>query len=140
MTPERPGATRRSTRVAVVVQRYGEEISGGGEQLCRQVCERLADDLRVEVLTTCALHYERWANHFVPGHSELNGVVVHRYPVVEERAPEILARFSERTIARREHGALDELEWLLLQGPTAPDLITAIRDRRNEYDLFVFWT
>ena len=54
------------TRIAFVVQRYGQEVSGGGEQHCRQVCERLAEDFQVEVLTTCALHYERWANHY-PG-------------------------------------------------------------------------
>jgi glycosyltransferase involved in cell wall biosynthesis len=140
LTVERQAAPRRSTRLAVVVQRYGEEISGGGEQLCRQVCERLAEDFQIEVLTTCALHYERWANHFPPGRSELNGVVVDRFPVTEERDPERAARFGERTIARPDHGTLDELEWLLLQGPAAPGLVDAVRDRRGEFDLFVFWT
>jgi glycosyltransferase involved in cell wall biosynthesis len=140
LTAEGSGAPRPSTRLAVVVQRYGVEISGGGEQLCRQICERLAEDFQVEVLTTCALHYERWANHFPPGRSVLNGVVVHRFPVTEERDPELSARFGERTIARPVHGALDELEWLLLQGPAVPGLVDAIRDRRGEFDLFVFWT
>jgi glycosyltransferase involved in cell wall biosynthesis len=127
-------------RVAFVVQRYGREVSGGAEVHCRQVAERLADAHRVEVLTTCALHYDRWANHYPPGESELSGVAVHRFPVAAERDPEMTAAFADRTIARRDHGALDELQWLLMQGPSSPELITAIRDRRNDYDLFVFWT
>jgi glycosyltransferase involved in cell wall biosynthesis len=126
-------------KIAFVVQRYGVEISGGGEQYCRQVAERLAPDVQIEVLTTCALEYERWANHYPPGRSELNGVVVERFLVTRERDP-AFADFTARTIARPEHGALDELEWLLLQGPAAPDLVTQIRDRRNDFDLFVFWT
>jgi glycosyltransferase involved in cell wall biosynthesis len=140
LTADSAAPARRPIRVAFVVQRYGEEISGGGEQYCRQVCERLAEHVEVEVLTTCALHYERWANHFQAGRAELNGVTVHRFPVTREREPEPFARFSERTIGRSDHGALDELEWVLLQGPVAPGLVDAIRARRDEFDLFVFWT
>lgn len=123
-----------------MIERYGAEVVGGAERHCREVAERLAREYAVEVLTTCALHYDRWANHYLAGREELNGVTIERFPVAVERDPEGFAAFSDRTIAHRHHGALDELQWLLLQGPAAPELITAIRDRRNDYDLFVFWT
>jgi glycosyltransferase involved in cell wall biosynthesis len=126
-------------KLAFVIPRYGADLGAGAEGLCRQVAEHLAGDAQVDVLTTCARDYERWANDLPPGRSDLNGVVVERFPVAVERDPAAFAAFSERTIARRDHSVLDELQWLLLQGPCAPALVDAIRDRRNEYDLFLFW-
>ncbi|HEY3079719.1 MAG TPA: glycosyltransferase family 4 protein [Chloroflexota bacterium] len=131
---------RERLKIAFVVPRYGEEIGGGAEGLCRRVVERLVDEAEVTVLTTCARDYERWANHYPAGRAEVCGVPVERFPVTVERDPELFAAFSDRTIARRfGHGVLDELQWLLLQGPCAPGLVDAIRDRREHFDLFVFW-
>ena len=131
---------RPRLRVAFVVPRYGAEIGGGAEGLCRQVAERLVEEAEVAVLTTCARDYERWANHYPAGRSELCGVPVERFPVTVERDPELFAAFSARTIALPgRHGVLDELQWLMLQGPCSPELVDAVRDRRERFDLFVFW-
>ena len=54
-------------RVALVVQRYGEEVNGGAEQLARRIARLLRDDLELTVLTTCALDYLTWADHYPPG-------------------------------------------------------------------------
>jgi glycosyltransferase involved in cell wall biosynthesis len=126
-------------KLAFVIPRYGADLGAGAEGLCRQVAEYLARDAQVDVLTTCAREYERWANELPAGRGESNGVVVERFPVTVERDPTAFAAYSARTIARRDHSVLDELQWLLLQGPCAPALVDAVRDRRNEYDLFVFW-
>jgi glycosyltransferase involved in cell wall biosynthesis len=125
-------------RLAFVVPRYGIEVSGGAELLCRRVAERLADEIDVEVFTSCALEYERWSNHYPAGRDEVNGIVVHRFPVTLERDPEAFAAFSRAAIAGH-HPPLNELRWLLLQGPNVPDLLTSIRDERGNFDLFVFW-
>lgn len=47
----------RHLRVAIVVQRYGEDVNGGSETLARRIAELLVDDVDVTVLTTCALNY-----------------------------------------------------------------------------------
>ena len=46
--------SRRSVKLAVVVQRYGADINGGAELHARYIAEHLARHAEVEVLTTCA--------------------------------------------------------------------------------------
>ncbi len=129
----------RRLRVAFVIPRYGPEIAGGAEQYCREVAESLAGDMEIEVLTTCALHYERWKDYFPAGSSEINGVTVRRFPVSVERDPDYFAAFGDRAIVRP-HSPLDELQWILLQGPVSSQLLSSIRDERSRFDVYVFWT
>ncbi|MBI3968783.1 MAG: glycosyltransferase family 4 protein [Chloroflexi bacterium] len=129
------GASRR--RIAFVVPRYGLEVIGGGETHCRQVAERLVDYFDVDVLTTCALDYSTWEDHYAPGVSALNEVTVRRFSVPRRRDPDEFARFTEHLFHER-HTPMEELEWMIKQGPASPALLTYIRDSRHEYDLFVF--
>ena len=63
-------------KVAAIVQRYGTDIVGGAERLCRGVCEGLAErGHEVEVITTCAQSYRTWANVFTEGIADINGVM-----------------------------------------------------------------
>lgn len=71
----------RRLRVALVVQRYGLEVNGGAELLCRMIAERLASRHSVEVLTTCAVDYVTWKNEYAPGLAEVNGIPVRRFRV-----------------------------------------------------------
>ena len=50
------------TRLAIGVHRYGEEVGGGAEAHARAIGIRLADEVDVTVLTTCALDYRTWAD------------------------------------------------------------------------------
>ena len=72
-TPTSCGATRcmpgaDAPRVAFVVPRYGREVVGGAETLCRLLAENLAGaGVPVEVLTTCAVDHFTWADHHPEG-------------------------------------------------------------------------
>jgi glycosyltransferase involved in cell wall biosynthesis len=126
-------------RVGFVVQRYGEEVAGGAEALCRSVAERLNRFARIEVLTTTALDHHTWAGHYRAGESELNGVRVQRFPVIRSRNPAAFRRQSEQ-LFNYPHTPLDEIAWMEAQGPQVPELMTYLHKNRQEYDAFAFFT
>jgi NAD(P)-dependent dehydrogenase (short-subunit alcohol dehydrogenase family) len=103
-------------RLAIVVQRYGTDITGGSESLARAVAERLARDYRVTVLTTCALDYVTWRNELKEGVERVGNVEVVRFPVEEERDLTAFNEFSDTLYGRR-HSEEQELIWLKRQGP-----------------------
>jgi glycosyltransferase involved in cell wall biosynthesis len=126
-------------RLAFVVQRYGREVLGGAEEQCRQLVERLAPRFEVEVFTTCARDYLTWANAYRPGTDGVDGITVHRFPVARPRRVRAFGRLSQR-IFDRPHRFRDEAEWMERQGPDSPALFGALARRREEYDLFFFFT
>ena len=84
-------------RLAFVVQRYGLEVNGGAEVECRLLAERLSRHMSVEVLTTCAVDYHTWGNHYPPGLEMINGVPVRRFPVDRERKMRGVQSFHSRS-------------------------------------------
>jgi glycosyltransferase involved in cell wall biosynthesis len=126
-------------RIAIIVQRYGEEVLGGSEAEARQVAEHLQHYMQVEVLTTCALDMMTWANHYSPGFHHINGVPVRRFPVQRPRDIRRFAEAGSRAFALTA-SYLDQIIWMHLQGPDSPDLTNYIRDHHERYDLLVFMT
>lgn len=126
-------------KLAVVVQRYGADVSGGAELHARYVAERLSRHVDVEVLTTCARDYITWRNELAPGADAVNGVPVHRFPVRQERDPAEFGRLSDHVFCRR-HSIRDELKWLAAEGPTSPALIAHLRRVAASYDFMVFFS
>lgn len=125
--------------LAFVIQRYGQDVNGGAEALCRQVAERLAPETPIEVLTTCARDYLTWSDHYPPGREEINGVGVTRFAVARQRRVRAFGRFSKKVYGRS-HTFAQEGEWMDRQGPDVPELYRFIAARRDDYDLFVFFT
>ena len=126
-------------KLAIVVQRYGLEINGGAEFHARLVAEELAQHYDVEVITTCALDYVTWANHYRAGREEINGVPVHRFKVRRTRSPVRFGRIQEY-VFHRAHEVDDELKWLKEEGPYSPRMIRHIKSRQNDYDYFIFFS
>jgi glycosyltransferase involved in cell wall biosynthesis len=126
-------------KLALVVQRYGLEINGGAELHCRWVAEHLKKHAETEVLTTRALDYITWKNHFPNGEEAVNGVRVRRFGVARPRRPEKFGRLQNQLLDR-EHTDAEELRWLDEEGPLVPSLVDYIREHESDYDYFIFFS
>ncbi len=126
-------------RSAFVVQRYGLEVSGGAELHARLIAERMKKFWDIEVLTSCAIDYITWRNHYRPGFDQINGIPVRRFPVKKERNIERFGKIQER-IFGKEHKVEDEIEWVKENGPYYPQIIEWIEKNKKEFDFFVFFS
>jgi len=126
-------------KLAVVVQRYGADISGGAELHARYVAERLARHASVEVLTTCARDYVTWKNELPAGTETINGLTVRRFPVTHPRDTKQFGRLSQ-LVFERTHSIHDELNWLESEGPTSPALVKYVESHVNDFDFFIFFS
>ena len=126
-------------KLAVVVQRYGADLNGGAELHARYIAQRLARHSDVEVLTTCARDYITWRNELPEGVDEVNGVLVRRFSVSQERDPYDFALRSDYVFGKH-HSIADELKWLRAEGPTSPTLVNYLRQVRTRYDYVVFFS
>ncbi|HEV8347702.1 MAG TPA: glycosyltransferase [Vicinamibacterales bacterium] len=126
-------------KLGLIVQRYGTEVLGGSEHLCRLVAERLAATHDVEVLTTCAQDYITWKNDYPEGTDRVRGVTVRRFANARTRDIEAFNKYSD-WIYNNPHTRDDEMEWLKQQGPWTPGLIDYLRKHQQQYDVVVFFT
>jgi glycosyltransferase involved in cell wall biosynthesis len=127
-------------RIAAIVQRYGIDVVGGAERLCRGVAEGLAaGGHEVEVLTSCARSYQSWANAFPEGASELAGVRVRRFPAEQERDMAAFNAASERLFGSP-GGDRDEEAWVRAQGPLVPALVDHLQRAAADFDGLLFFT
>lgn len=126
-------------KIAFVVQRYGEEVCGGSEFLCRQVAERMARHWDVEVLTSCAVDYVTWEDVYPPGTSRLGGVTVRRFRVDFPRTLPLFARLSEAVFGGKTTPEL-EARWMTEQGPCCSGFLRFLDAHAHRYDAFIFFT
>ena len=126
-------------KIGIVIQRYGAEVLGGSEQLCRLVAERLAAQHDVDVLTTCARDYVTWKNEYQEGSDRTRGVTVRRFANARTRDLEAFNTYSD-WIYNNPHTHRDEMDWLEQQGPWCPPLIEYLRRNQQQYDVLVFFT
>ena len=122
-------------KVAIIVQRYGTEVNGGSEALARAFAERLVNFYAVEVLTTRALDYSTWENHYPEGKCEINGVRVRRFTVEKYRD---MDNFSMQAVVPAD--LQSELQWIDEQGPYCPEVVEFIKNNKDDYDVIVFMT
>jgi glycosyltransferase involved in cell wall biosynthesis len=125
-------------RLAFVVQRFGAEVAGGAEALCRQTAHALAErGDEVVVFTTTARDYLTWAPHFPVGVTNDGPVEVRRFPVDSpdpNRAGDLV-----RTLSVRADPDL-ELEWARAQGPVSRPLLGELSRSAQGFDAVCLWT
>lgn len=127
-------------RIAIVVQRYGEEVTGGAELLARWLAEHLHNSIaEVEVLTSCAVDFTTWRNEYPAGTSELNGIVVHRFAVDKPRDWR-QSQYETWRLLNEPHTLADEQRWIVEQGPFSAGLLAYIEQNRHRFDWFIFST
>lgn len=126
-------------KIAFVVQRYGLEVNGGAELLCRLIAEHMSRHYDIEVITTCANDYMTWKDEYVSGKDNINGITVWRFPVDKPRDINKFNKFSEK-IFWNKHRTEDELKWMKLQGPYSTELLSFIKKNKDNYDFFIFFT
>jgi len=127
-------------KIAIVNQRYGLEVNGGSEYFTRLLAEKLNNYYDVTVLTTKAIDYNTWADHYKEDNEIINGVKVKRFGVKKQRNIRFffwIYRILMKIPCRI--GWFEEL-WLKEQGPYSSDFIKYIEESGNEYDVFLFVT
>jgi glycosyltransferase involved in cell wall biosynthesis len=129
-------------RILFVVQRYGSEVAGGAETCCREFATRLAARGHdVEVLTSAALSYLDWANHYPAGTHDLDGVAVHRLRVDGQRDDRFFTPLNTRVVWGHKPVPLHlQHQWMRAQGPWIPDIVPWLVERAAGYDVVVFFT
>lgn len=126
-------------KLLCVVQRYGPDVTGGSEALCRAIAQRLASRHDVSVATSCATDYVTWANVLPPGTSTDGAVTVHRFPSSRERPLHEFWRLSDRVfddVATEE----EQRRWFRLNGPELPGLLTYLQAHGRDFERVLFFT
>lgn len=129
-------------RILYSVHRYGEEVVGGAETACRLFAEQLVNrGHAVDVLTSCALSYADWADRLPAGPSQLNGVNVHRLPVVRPRDPQRFSKVHDALMRDPERSSFaEQVQWLEEMGPVLRGHSRNLRERAARADAVVFMT
>jgi glycosyltransferase involved in cell wall biosynthesis len=129
-------------RLLFVVQRYGAEVAGGAEQHCRRFATLMAErGHEVEVLTSAALSYVDWADHYPVGTDNSETVVVHRLGVRRPRDNRLFGPLNARVVTRPGSVPLFlQREWMQAQGPDLPGLVPWLERHAPSYDIVIFFT
>ncbi len=127
-------------RIAIVNQRYGLEVNGGSEYYTRLLAEHLQESFDVTVLTTTALDYDTWENHYPAGTDKIHGVKVLRFPVKHRRNIPLFRIITKCTFVLKKIGIHTDRQWIYAQGPVVPRLLRYVQAHESDYDAFFFVT
>lgn len=122
-------------KLCLVVQRYGEEINGGAEAYTRSYAEKLTAFYDVTAVATCAVDYQEWKNFYPEGECIINGVTVRRFKVDCPRVQGATPFYNNAHHTREQ-----AYSWVEQQGPKSQQLIEYIRENKDKFDLFLFFT
>lgn len=127
-------------KIAFVVQRYGLEVNGGSELSCRLIAEKLSEFYDIEILTTKAIDYVTWGNHYTEDIENINNITVRRFKTDFSRDIKVFNKINEQAFTKVNRTVYDELDWMKAQGPASFDLINYVQNNHNQYDKIIFFT
>lgn len=135
-------------RWAIVVQRFGKEVVGGSESMCRLVSEHMSKHVDVDVITTCAFEYKTWENHYPEGEEQWSDSLrVRRFPVEQPRDIPSFTKWERANVfkhfkpgERLKISKETSDEWIRQQGPDSPKMIEYLKENHDQYDALVFFT
>lgn len=100
-------------RLGLVPLRYGDGVVGGSEAVMREAAQGLARrGWDVEVLTTCARDHYTWRNVHPPGTSQVDGIVLRRFPAVVDTPRELRSRLGHRVLAGERLTITEQERWI----------------------------
>lgn len=148
-------------KIAIVIQRYGLEVNGGAEFHARILAEQLNKRYEITVLTTRSTDYGVWGNDYPKGETIINGVNTIRFDT-DPRDRLNNARIHLRLVKNNTYNnrklTLSNFvsliakrfryrfrkkvfnSWLDAQGPKSEELINYLRENKEEYSAFIFFT
>ena len=127
-------------KVCFVVQRYGLEVNGGAELHCRQLAEHLLPFCDVSVLTTKAIDYMTWKDEYSNNTDFINGIKILRFGVDKPRDIHQFNIVNQRFYDSKHMTSYEEQNWINEQGPLVPGLIRYLKQHKEDYDVFIFFT
>lgn len=127
-------------KIALVVQRYGLEVNGGSELSCRLIAEKLKDYYDIEIITTKAVDYVTWENHYSEDVEKINGVTVRRFRTDFPRSQIEFSKINNKLFSNGNKSIYDELEWMKAQGPASFELLKYLETSHHQYDKIIFFT
>jgi glycosyltransferase involved in cell wall biosynthesis len=126
-------------RLAFVVQRYGDEVAGGAEALCRDTARALAArGHEITVLSTTSRDYVPWTDYYPPGTSADQGVSVERFPM-ERADPQSAARLAAGSTLGWGDWEM-QAGWVTAQGPVSRPLLGRLAALVDQVDAVALWT
>lgn len=128
-------------KIAFVVQRNGKEVNGGAEYHCYLIAKLMQDDWDVEILTTCALDYMTWDNHYPEGIENIANIPIRRFKVDRPRDVNLFNQLSSKLLPNAKNISVEQSEqWMNMQGPICTSLLDFLTKNKDNFDKFIFFT
>ena len=150
------------TKIAIIVQRYGNQINGGAEVHARMIAEKLNKKYEVTILTSRAIDYHTWDPVLPEGESFENDIKIIRFDHTRKenrkKAHKINRKSRGRLWYQKLYRFLNKPKWykslfpavefidekglkfLTAQGPALLTLPSYLDEHRNDYSAFIFFT
>ena len=126
-------------KLAIIIQRYGEEVCGGAEVLALKMAEYLTAYFEVTVLTSKAIDNMTWEDVYENDVEVINGVTVRRFSVDKVRNSKDYDAALNK--AKKYNASLEDQEaWMRENGPCVSGLIEYIKENKDYFDFFYFVT